>query len=44
MQARFLRLAARIASAGLHSLSEARATGLTDEEIDAELDAWRTGR
>ena len=23
---------------------EARATGLTDEEVEAELDAWRTGR
>lgn len=23
---------------------EARASGLTDEEIDAELDAWRAGR
>jgi hypothetical protein len=23
---------------------EARAAGLTDEEIDAELDAWRAGR
>jgi hypothetical protein len=23
---------------------EARASGLTDEEVDAELDAWRAGR
>jgi hypothetical protein len=23
---------------------EARASGLTDEDVDAELDAWRTGR
>ncbi len=23
---------------------EARASGLTDEDIDAELDAWRSGR
>jgi hypothetical protein len=23
---------------------QARASGLTDEEVDAELDAWRTGR
>jgi hypothetical protein len=23
---------------------EARASGLTDEDIDAELEAWRTGR
>jgi hypothetical protein len=33
-----------LATAVAEAKREARASGLTDEEIDAELDAWRVGR
>jgi hypothetical protein len=33
-----------LAEAIADAKSEARASGLTDDDIDAELDAWRAGR
>lgn len=33
-----------LAEAIAETKREARASGLTDEEIDAELEAWRAGR
>jgi hypothetical protein len=38
------RLCDVLAEAIADAKREARASGLTDEEVDAELDAWRAGR